>query len=180
MIGHNQKEGEEMRVRRIGISVSALLLAMVLGGLPAGASGDTDSGLLITGDYVEFSDQVPGRNIQVSVRATGVLRNLNTLQVVVECDVRGAPDPQRAVVEECTVTNEHGDSVSAAPLSFPGAAAATAGTGIVRLSPLTACVTGSVNFGPLFPETLRISECTTGAGQIGIDDIVDGIEIQQG
>jgi hypothetical protein len=146
-----------------------LLLSLFAG--PAAA--EAVAGPAATGDYVKTSSLLPGRSIRVAIRATGVLTSLNTIQAVVECDVTGLPDGQRAEISRCEVSSAAGGFARAPSLSLTGPAAATAGTGSVNLGNLTACVTASVNYGPLFPETLTISRCASGAGDVSVGAVTE-------
>jgi hypothetical protein len=120
---------------------------------------------IVTGDFVEVS--LSGRIFKVSAR---VIRVPGTGRVVrVGCDVAGLPDGQRATIEECTVMSSamRGYRRNEAT-NMAGPAAATGGTGQLPNAELTVCVTATVDFGPLNPETRRASRCSAEAGNIEI------------
>lgn len=144
------------KVRVAAVTGVAALAMSLLPASPAGAAaGDVE--------VVGFGDKVAARIVRASCRVTGALISLDKLQLVVETDASATPDGLLTNVS-CVASSAAGGSVMAIPLSCPGPACASVGTGQVGLGLITVCVTATGNFGPLLPEQKTVSHCAQTAG----------------
>ena len=147
------------RRRRTRLGAGAVVAAIGMSVLPASPAAAAVADV----EAVTFGDRVPARIVRASCRVTGVLIGLNTLQLVVEADASSTPDGLLTNVS-CVASSAAGGSVMTIPLSCPGPACASVGTGQVRLGLITVCVSATGSFGPLFPETKTVSHCAQTAG----------------
>lgn len=147
------------RGRRARLAAAAVVGAIGISVLPASPAAAAVADV----EAVTFGDRVPARIVRASCRVTGVLIGLNTLQLAVEADASATPDGLLTNVS-CTASSAAGGSVMTIPLSCPGPACASAGTGQVSLGLISVCVTATGHFGPLFPESKTISHCAQTAG----------------
>lgn len=144
------------RARLAGATVVAAIGMSILPASPAAAAvADVEA--------VTFGDRVAARIVRTSCRVTGALISLNALQLVVEADASATPDGLLTSVS-CVASSAGGGSVMTIPLSCPGPACASVGTGQVGLGLITVCVTATGDFGPLLPEEKTVSHCAQTAG----------------
>lgn len=142
------------RVTAAGVVAAAVMISLIPAAPAAAAVADVEA---------VGGGNLPGRVVRASCRVTGALISLNRLQLVVEADASATPDGLLTTVS-CTASSAGGGSVQAPPVSCPGPACASAGTGQVGLGLITVCVSATGHFGPLFPESKTVSHCATGAG----------------
>ena len=147
------------RGRKARLAAGAVVAAIGMSVLPAAPAAAAVADV----EAVTFGERVPARIVRASCRVSGVLIGLNTLQLVVEADASATPDGL-LTTPSCVASSSAGGSVMTIPLSCPGPACASVGTGQVSLGLITVCVTGTGSFGPLFPETRTVSHCAQTAG----------------